>query len=110
MKSYMNKTTILWLAGILFLILPKIVRAEDDEECDLCNIAAGAAIAICDEFEACRTLMSFVVMLFIFVSLLTCLCGGPEDRRDFWDSMPSGRGAVAGAGGYFAARALLRRR
>ena len=106
----MNKTTILWLAGILFLILPKIVRADDDEECDLCNIAAGVAVAVCEEFAACRAFMFFTVMIFLFVAILTCLCGGPEDRRDFWDSMPSGRGAAAGAGGYFAARALLKRR
>lgn len=110
MKSYMNKTTFLWLAGILFLILPKIVQADDDEECDLCNIAAGVAVAVCDEFAACRTFMGFVVMLFLFFTIITCLCGGPEDRRDFWDSMPSGRRVAGGAGGYFAARALLRRR
>ena len=104
----MNKTTILWLAGILFLIFPKIVRADDDEECDLCNLAAGVAVAVCEEFAACRAFMSFVVMIFIFVAIITCLCGGPEARRDMWDSMPSGRGVAGVAGGYYGARTLIR--
>ena len=111
MRSYLNKTTFIWFAGILFLVLPKIIRAEDDdEECDLCNIAAGVAVAVCEEFAACRALMMFAVMIFIFVSLVTCLCGGPEGREDIWDSMPSRRTVAGGAGGYLAARALLRRR
>lgn len=110
MKSYINKTNFFWLVGILFLLLPKIVRAEDDEECDLCNIAAGAAIAVCEEFAACRAFMFFTVMIFLFVTLLMCICGGPDTRRDMWNSMPSGRQAVGGAAGYYGTRALLRRR
>ena len=110
MKSYINKTNFFWLVGILFLVLPKIVRADDDEECDLCNLAAGVAVAVCEEFAACRALMMFAVMIFIFVSLVTCLCGGPEGREDIWDSMPSRRRVAGGVGGYLAARALIRRR
>ena len=110
MKSYLNKTNFFWLVGILFLLLPKIVRADDDEECDLCNIAAGVTVAVCEEFAACRALMMFAVMIFLFVAIITCLCGGPEARRFMWDSMPSGRRVAGGAGGYYGARALLRRR
>mgnify|MGYP007063761780 FL=1 len=110
MKSYLNKTNFFWMVGILFLLLPKIVRADDDEECDLCNIAAGVAIAVCEEFAACRAFMFFTGMIFLFVTLLMCICGGPDTRRDLWDSMPSGRKVAGGAGGYYGARALLRRR
>ena len=110
MKSYINKTNFFWLVGILFLVLPKIVQADDDEECDLCNVAAGVAVAVCDEFAACRAFMGFVVMLFLFVAIITCLCGGPEDRRAFWDSMPSARGVAGSATGYYTANAFLRRR
>ena len=110
MKSYINKTNFFWLVGILFLVLPKMVSADEDEECDLCNLAAGVAVAVCEEFAACRALMMFAVMIFIFVSLVTCLCGGPEARRDMWDSMPSGRRVAGVAGGYYGARTLIRRR
>lgn len=109
MKSYINKTNLFWLVGILFLILPKIVRA-DDEECDLCNIAVGVAVAVCEEFAACRMFMLFAGMIFLFIAIITCLCGGPDARRDMWNSRPSGRRVAGVAGGYYGARALLRRR
>ena len=87
-----------------------MVSADEDEECDLCNLAAGVAVAVCEEFAACRAFMFFGAMIFIFVSLVTCLCGGPEGREDIWDSMPSRRRVAGGVGGYLAARALIRRR
>ncbi len=110
MKSYINKTNFFWLVGIIFLVLPNIVRADDDEECDLCSLAAGVAVAVCEEFAACRAFMFFGAMIFIFVTLLMCICGGPEARREIWDSMPSGRRVTGVAGGYYGARTLLRRR
>ena len=89
------------------LTLPMIVQAEVDEECDLCNIAAGVAVAVCEEFSPCQAFMSLVTMIFLFVALLVCICGGEDSRRDIWDSRPTARQVAGFATGYSVASALF---
>lgn len=85
------------------------VHAGDDKECDQCNFAVGVAVAFCKEFAACQAFMYFVAIMFLFVALLMCICGGPDMRRAMWDSMPSTRQAAGCTGGYIFGSAFINR-
>jgi len=105
----MNKANIFWIIGILFLILPTIAKAASDEdECLLCDVAMGAAIAVCESFAACRAFMLFTGGIVLVIGLMMCICGGPETRRDMWSNTPSYRRVGATAGGYGLGRAFMK--
>ena len=109
MKTYMNKANIFWIIGILFLILPTIAKAasDDDDECLLCDVAMGVAIATCESFAACRAVMFLIGGIVLVIGLMMCICGGPETRRDMWSNTPSYRRVGATAGGYGLGRAFM---
>lgn len=110
MNTYINKKNIFWMMGIIFLILPTIVKADDDEECLLCDAMVGVTVAVCEEFSACRSFMLLTGMIVIFFSLLMCIFGGEDTRRDMWDSAPSYRSMGSTAAGYGVTRAFLNSR
>jgi hypothetical protein len=105
-----KKNIIFCIFGIIFLSLTTIVKAEDEEECLLCDAAVGMAVAVCEEFSACRSFMLLMGIGFLFVSLMMCIFGGEDTRRDMWDNCPSYRTIGATAGGYSLTRAVLNRR
>lgn len=110
MKLYINKKNIFWMFGFIFLITSTIVKADDDEECILCEVMVGVAIAICEEFAVCRTFMLFTGIILILVSLLMWCFGEKEIRRDMWNSSPSYRSIGSTAVGYSLTRAFLNSR
>ena len=110
MNIYINKTNIFWMMGFLFLILPTIVKADDDEECLLCDAMVGMAVAVCEEFSTCRSFMLFLGIIVIIVSTLMFIFGGQETRREMWDNAPSYRSMGSTALGYGVGRAFLNRR
>lgn len=87
-------------------LLLKAVQANDDE-CDECNILVGMAVAVCEEFAACRMVMFYGTMLFLVLILYVCLTGGKESRHNIWESLPSSRRMAGWTGGYFGTRAFL---
>ena len=74
-KNIFSITNITWILGLIFLILPTIVKATDDDECLLCDAAAGAAIAICEQFATCRALMTIFTITCVFVTIIACIYG-----------------------------------
>ena len=109
MNTYINKKNIFWMMGILFLIFPTIVKA-DDEECLLCDAMVGVAVAVCEEFSACRSFMVLVGITVIIFSLIMFIFGGEETRREMWENAPSYRSMGSTAGGYGLTRAFLNSR
>ena len=95
-----------WVGGILISIFPKMVRADYDE-CDECNILVGAAVAVCEEFAACRMIMFFGTVMFLVIIFFMCITGDKESRRNIWESLPSSRKMAGWTGGYFGTRQLL---
>lgn len=91
-------------------MLPIIVKADDDEECLLCDAMVGIAVAVCEEIPSCRTFMGFTAMIVIFVSFLMCIFGGAETRRDMWENTPSYKRLGSTVGGYTIAKAFLNNR
>ena len=110
MNSSINKKNMFWMLAIICLSLTTIVKADDEEECLLCDAAVGMAVAVCEEFSACRSFMLLMGIGFLFVSLMMCIFGGEDTRRDMWDNCPSYRTIGATAGGYSLTRAVLNRR
>lgn len=110
MNSTIKKTNMFWMLAIICLSLTTIVKADDEKECLLCDAAVGMAIAVCEEFSACRSFMLFMGIGILFVSLIMFIFGGADTRRDMWDSCPSYRTIGATAGGYGLTRAVLNRR
>ena len=109
MNSFVTKTNIFWLFVIILLSLPSIVKA-DDEECLLCDAMVGVAVAVCEEFSACRSFMVFLGLTVIIFSLIMFIFGGEETRREMWENAPSYRSMGSTAGGYGLTRAFLNRR
>jgi hypothetical protein len=106
--TYINKS-FLFLTSILLLNFPMNVHADDNKECDQCNFAAGFAVAVCKEFAACKAIMYFVAIMFLFVALLMCICGGPATRRRMWDSLPTIRQMTGSTVGYSVGRSFINR-
>ena len=96
------------MTGILFIILPTIVKV--DEECLICDAMVGVAVAVCEEFSTCITFMLFIGMIVIFFFLVMCIFGGSETRRDMWYSAPPYKSVGSTAGGYGLTRAFLNNR
>jgi hypothetical protein len=100
----------MWLLGLIFLSIPTLIKAADDQECLLCDMAIGAAVAVCEGFATCRAFMFVVGAVAIFISVLMCICGGSETRQGMWSSTPSYRRVGATALGYGLGRTVIRGR
>ena len=101
----------MWLLGLIFLSTPTLIKAAaDEEECLLCDVAIGAAIAVCDEFATCRAFMLVIGAGALFIGLLMCICGGPDTRRDMCGNTPSYRRVGSTAAGYGLGKIFLKRR
>ena len=102
------KTTSFFYVFCFLLVLP-CTAAKEDDECLLCDAMVGAAVAVCEEFSACRAFMLYMGMAAFVVVALMCIAGGSETRRELWHSAPSWRGAACAAGGYSVTKACLSR-
>ena len=57
------------IGSLLFLFF--VVSADDnDDECLICDAMVGAAVAVCQEHDACRAFMSYLCVVILFISLL----------------------------------------
>ena len=108
MKIRINTQRIFWLVGLLFSIVIPVVKAfDDDDECIMCDVAAGMAVAMCEEFAACRTLLNILTLTFIAFALIGCICGGPRARSEMWEKSPSLKNIGGSALGYGLGRSLI---
>ena len=105
----MKTPSFFYVFCFLLLVLPCTASTEDDE-CLLCDAMVGAAVAVCEEFSACRAFMLYMGVAGFVVVALMFITGGSETRRELWHSAPSWRGAACAAGGYGVTKAFLRRR
>ena len=102
------KTKFIFVVGIIILILPHFIRAdEDDDECVLCDVLIGAAMAICETNENCNAIMTIVGLVSICILMLGCICGDDEARDEIWDSFPSARKTASIGAGYGLAKACM---
>ena len=108
MKIRINTQRIFWLVGLLFLIAIPVAKAfDDDDECILCDVAAGMAVAMCEEFAACRTLLNILTLTSIALALIGCICGGPRGRSEIWEKSPSLKNIGRSTIGYGLGRSLI---
>ena len=105
----MKKTTVIYFIGFIILLVPSLVKADnaDDEECIICDMLIGAAIAVCETDETCNSFMTIVSIMAICVSILSCIFGDEETRDEIWDNVPSGKQSASMGVGYGLARAYM---
>tara|TARA_Y100000389_G_scaffold180234_1_gene194904 strand:+ start:695 stop:1015 length:321 start_codon:yes stop_codon:yes gene_type:complete len=102
------KTKFILVVGFIILNLPHFIRAdEDDDECVLCDVLIGTAMAICETNESCNAIMTIVALISICILILGCICGDDEARDEIWDSFPSARKTASIGAGYGLAKACM---
>ena len=104
----MKKTTAIYFIGLIILLVPSLIKAEnDDEECIICDMLIGAAVAVCETDETCNSFMTIVAIMAICVSILSCIFGDEDTRDEIWDNVPSGKQSVSMGIGYGLASAYM---
>jgi hypothetical protein len=92
---------VLFVFTIMLIIYPKFIRAEDDDDDVLGEIAIdlmiGFGMAVCETSVACSSFMSLVVIITL-ISLPFCLCADVIDPRDFCNKRQARRGLTTGIG------------
>ena len=102
----MNKNYCIVVLFMFLAMLPKFAFAED-EECLLCDAAIGVGVAVCEQFVMCKMFMVLIVITSLFIGAIGCICGGPNTRREIWNSVPSTRRSLAAGAGYGIGRAIV---
>lgn len=105
-----NTVKILFIFTIMLTILPKFIRAEDDDDDFLSEVVIdlmiGGAIAICESFHLCHMFITAVTVITI-ISLPFCLCAGIISPSGLCSERNARRGITNGIG-YGATRAFMR--
>ena len=101
------KSSIFFIIGSLLLLFIVVSADDNDDECLICDAMVGAAVAVCQEFDTCRTLMFYLCILSISVSLFAFIFGGPRVRRKMLRDIPSKRSLAATTGGYSLTRMFM---
>ena len=100
---------ILFVFTIMLTIFPKFIRAEDDNNNVLGEIAVdfmiGASMSVCETSAVCSSFMSFIAII-AFISILFGLCTGAIEPSDLCNKRQARRGLTAGIGYGFARRSL----
>lgn len=101
------KSNICFIIGSLLFLFIVVSADDNDDECLICDAMIGAAVAVCQEHDACRAFMSYLFVAILFISLLTFILGEPETRRRMINDIPSSRRVAAAAGGYGMTRMFM---
>lgn len=115
-KKMFSKQTlvkIFFLLTIFLTILPKFVRADDDDDDNIVgeiivDLFVGIALAACETSAACSSFMTIISLIFLFIGIITW-CASGADCRDCSPSRKSFRRAGTTGIGYAAGRSLFRR-
>lgn len=112
MFSKQTLTKIFFFFTIALAILPKFIRAEDDDD-DLLgevltDIMVGVAVASCETNALCSAFMTIIAIVAITITLIGCCINGCRCDDEYRPSRKSFRRAGTGAIGYGIGRSLFR--
>ena len=113
MSSKQTLAKIFFLLTIFLTILPKFVKADDDDD-DIVgeiivDLFAGVAMAACETSATCSSFMTiFTIAMFLF-TLLCCCINGCKCDDEYRPSGKTYRRIGTGAIGYGVGRSLFRR-
>lgn len=111
MFSKQTLTKIFFFFTIALVILPKFIRAEDDDD-DLLgelltDLMVGVAVSACETNAMCSAFMTIVSITVIIISLIGCCINGCRCDDEYSPSGRTFRRAGTGAIGYGIGRALF---
>ena len=110
-----NKQTlvkIFFLLIIFLTILPKFVKADDDDDIIgeiIVDLFIGVAMAACETSATCSSFMTIVSIAIILFTLLCCCINGCKCDDEYRPSGKTYRRIGTGAIGYGIGRSLFRR-
>ena len=107
--TIITKRNFICVVAVILLYLPHFIRADDDDddECVLCDVLIGAAIAVCQTNETCDGLITIIGLISICILIIGCICGDNEERDEIWDSLPSARKTASIGTGYGLMKACM---
>ena len=112
MFSKQTLAKIFFFFTIVLAIMPKFIRAEDDDDDILGQIVVdlmvGIAVAVCETNATCSAFMTIVAIAFIIISLICCCINGCRCDDEYRPSGRTFRRAGTGAIGYGIGRSLFR--
>ena len=112
MFSKQTLTKIFFFLTIALAILPKFIRAEDDDDEILSelltDLMVGVAVSACETNAMCSAFMTIVSFAVIIISLIGFCINGCRCDDEYRPSRSTLRRAGTGAIGYGIGRSLLR--
>lgn len=110
MFSKQTLTKIFFFFTIALVILPKFIRAEDDDDLLgelLTDLMVGVAVSACETNAMCSAFMTIVSVAVIIISLIGCCINGCKCDDEYRPTGRSFRRAGTGAIGYGIGRSLF---
>ena len=111
MFSKQTLTKIFFFFTIALVILPKFIRAEDDDDEILgellTDLMVGVAVSACETNAMCNAFMTIVTIAFIIISLIGFCINGCRCDDEYTPTRKSFRRAGTSAIGYGVGRALF---
>ena len=111
MFSKQTLSKIFFFFTIVLFILPKFIRAEEDDD-DLLgeiivDLMVGVAVSACETNAMCSAFMTIMTIAIIIISLIGCCINGCRCDDEYRPSRKSLRRVGTGAIGYGIGRSLF---
>ena len=114
MPSKQTLAKIFFLLTIFLTILPKFVKADDDDDDIIGEIMIdlfiGVALAVCETSATCSSFMTIVTIAMILFTLLGCCISGCKCDDEYRPSGKTYRRIGTGAIGYGIGRSIFKNR
>ena len=114
MPSKQTLTKIFFLLTIFLTILPKFVKADDDDDDIIGEIIVdlliGVAMAACETSATCSSFMTIVSIAIILFTLLGCCISGCKCDDEYRPSGKTYRRIGTGVIGYGIGRSIFKNR
>ena len=114
MISKQTLAKLLFLLTIILTVLPKIVRAEEDEDDDIIgeliiDLFVGIAMATCETNETCSKFMTIIAVAIMIFSIISCCITGCKCDKKYKPNGKTLRRAGTIGIGYGISRRILKR-